>query len=213
MNLGATTEKQSSNEERSATLSPAVVKSETTEAGQRQVPDESQSKPFFAPSSATSTKPTPESQSINNIERLRDAVHVRYLFQDFIISPSGDTSSGWLAFLLPRLYATAEHDSTLNLAVRAAAYAYIGNKRRSSELQIEAQEFYGQCLKALGADLADLELATSNSTLIAVLVLSLYEVSDPRGVSCVYWLTECVSILQARTSRAFGIHMATACAR
>ena len=124
------------------------------------------------------SKLPPLSRSENpNVERLREAVYVRYLFEDFVLSPSRDTKSGWLALLLPRLYATAANDTTLNLAVRSAAYAYMGNRRQAPELQIEARETYGQCLKALAADLTSLEIATSNETAAAVLVLGLYEVS------------------------------------
>ena len=111
-----------------------------------------------------------------NIERLRDAVYIRYLFEDFVLSPSRDTESGWLALLIPKLYAEAAVDTTLSLAVRAAAFAYMGNKREAPELRIEAKEMYGRCLKTLALDLTNREIATSTSTSVAVLVLGLYEV-------------------------------------
>ena len=64
----------------------------------------------------------------------------------------------------------------MNLAVRAAAFAYMGNRRQACELQIEAREIYCQSLKVLALDLTNLEIATSTGTLTAVLVLGLYEV-------------------------------------
>lgn len=41
--------------------------------------------------------PSPRRSLSANIERLREAVYVRYLFEDFVLSPSRDTKSGWLA--------------------------------------------------------------------------------------------------------------------
>lgn len=122
-----------------------------------------------------------------NVERLREAVYVRYLFEDFVLSPNRDTKSGWLALLLPKLYAEAKNDATLKLAVRAAAYAYMGNRRQAPELQLEAGEMYGQCLKVLALDLTSLEIATSNQTATAVLVLGLYEVSIPNRLDELDW--------------------------
>ena len=127
----------------------------------------------------------PERSLGANLERLRESIYVRYLMEDFVLSPSRDTESGWLALLLPKLYAPAASKSTLSLAVRAAAYAYIGNKRKASELQLEARELYGGCLKALASDLTSLEIATSTSTSIAVLILGLYEVSQI-GDLCIF---------------------------
>ena len=113
-----------------------------------------------------------------NLERLREAIYVRYLFEDFVLSPSRDTKSGWLALLLPKLFKDASSDTTLNIAVRAAAFAYMGNKLDSPEMKIQARELHCQCLKVLGTDLTSLEVATSSSTCTAVLVLGLYEVRD-----------------------------------
>ena len=146
----------------------ASVKSESSSRGKRSVESHS-------PSGSTTSSAISSSQA-TNLERLREAVYVRYLFEDFVLSPSG---SGWLAQILPKLYATAASDSTLNLAVRAAAYAYIGNRRQAPELQIEAREMYGRSLKALASDLTNLEVATSTSTLTALLVLGLHEVNLP----------------------------------
>ena len=160
-----------------AECSDAKIKRESPQEEQEGHPDQDGG-------SATSDGPKlpPLLRSENpNIERLREAVCVRYLFEDFVLSPSRDTTSGWLALLLPSLYATAANDTTLNLAVRSAAYAYMGNRRQAPELQIEARETYGQSLKVLAADLTSLEIATSNDTAVAVLVLGLYEVSMLNG--------------------------------
>ncbi|KAL6714210.1 hypothetical protein ACLMJK_008705 [Lecanora helva] len=149
--------------------SDIAIKRETPSQVGSHLGDESASPSSYPQSPTISRSENP------NVERLREAIYVRYLFEDFVLSPHKESKVGWLEVILPKLYASSAIDSTLNLAVRAAAYAYMGNKRQARELQIEAREMYGHCLKILTADLTSLEIATSNDTATAVLVLGLYE--------------------------------------
>ena len=75
------------------------------------------------------------------------------------------------------MYADAAYDSTLNLSVRAAAFAYMANKRSDEEMRLEAKELYGNCLTKLQEDLGKTEIAGGSATLIAALLLGIYEVS------------------------------------
>ncbi len=146
-----------------------------------------------------------------NMERLREAVYVRYLLEDFVLSPSRDTRSGWLALLLPELYAAAAEDSTLKLAVRAAAWAYSGNRQAAPGLQIQAREMHCRCLKTLASDLTSLEVATSSSTCTAVLVLGLYEVRTPDQIMLLTRAYQSHSVLLAMTALISGILMDKDC--
>ena len=189
--------------------SPGSYDSNTN--GKRDVPQHSQSQGSSKPLIPSIVVPSPERSSAANLERLRESVYVRYLFEDFVLSPSRDTESGWLALLLPRLYTPTSSSTTLNLSVRAAAYAYIGNKRKSPELQLEAREMYGSCLKALASDLTSLEIATSTSTSVAVLILGLYEVSQSKHHCSFHKFIQVYSLSLAMIATASGIHMVMGC--
>lgn len=84
---------------------------------------------------------------------------------------------------VPQIHSNTPYDSTLNLTVRAAAYAYEGNKKGDGELGIEAKEIYGRALVGLRGDSGKGEGALGGCPILAgVLVLGLYEVR--RSSSC-----------------------------
>ena len=95
---------------------------------------------------------------------------------DFFLQTTDDPLSGWLG-CLGTLYAGASYNSTLNLSMRAAAYAYMANKRADGDLRLEGKELYGRALLTLKEDLGKTEIARGSATLAAALVLGMYEVS------------------------------------
>ena len=136
---------------------------------------------------------------------------IESFFEDFITSYNINTDAGYLSFL-PGMYGTVASSSSLHLAVRAAAFAYRGNKMQVRQGEVRAQELYGRALRALKTDLESPGIATSNVTLTAVLILGLYEVRMQTNVDMSFALMDVCSTLLATTITSTGIRMEKACA-
>jgi len=84
---------------------------------------------------------------------------------------------GFLELIVP-LYNQATPSSALQSATNAVALACCGHYPGRRQLIQEAVTAYGKALRRIKEDLKDPAMATSDETVLATLVFSLYEVSD-----------------------------------
>lgn len=80
---------------------------------------------------------------------------------------------------LPILLGNAKSDSTLSLVAHAVGYVYLANRTNSRESAIVHKSLYGRTLRSLRADLSQPSCQREDSTLLAVWLSCLYEVSVP----------------------------------
>ena len=103
-----------------------------------------------------------------------------YFASNFILVPVGVAPHGFMEYLVP-LMDTEPPESALRYAFNACAFALLGNRARADGInlaQLSLKEHtmaLAQTHKALGHPAA----ASTDSTLAAVLLLCLYEVSPP----------------------------------
>lgn len=134
------------------------------------------STPAFEPSSALATiapsafflprsfHDTPEQQAVNAF------------FSNYILIPRHPFSErGYLECLLP-LYQNTRHDSLLSLATVAMALAIQGTSPPNKHCRVLSQDYLGKALIKTGKAIRDPIESLKDETLIAVLLLSFYEV-------------------------------------
>lgn len=132
--------------------------------------------PAFEPSSALATiapsgfflprsfHDTPEQQAVNAF------------FSNYILIPRHPFSErGYLECLLP-LYQNTRHDSLLSLATVAMALAIQGTSPPNKRCRVLSQDYFGKALIKTGKAIRDPIESLKDETLIAVLLLSFYEV-------------------------------------
>jgi hypothetical protein len=84
---------------------------------------------------------------------------------------------------LPRMYGQAGTECALGATVHAASMAYLSRELKRTDVMETARRLYARALMATNRALADPNAAASDSTLISVLLLSLFEAlvwSHPR---------------------------------
>jgi hypothetical protein len=102
---------------------------------------------------------------------------VPFFFKNFIALPQqAESTRGFLEYLVP-LYNKARSSSVLHLATTAVAMATCGQYPGRQDLLREAVSTYGKALNKLNEDLKDPAMSTSDETVLAILMFSLYEVS------------------------------------
>lgn len=99
-------------------------------------------------------------------------------FTHFVLVPfHPDGQRGFLDCLLP-LYTATRHDSLLSVATAAVALTISGgNPWRKADYQI-GRLMFGKALRMAAAAIQDPVASTEDETLMAVLLLGFYEVSD-----------------------------------
>lgn len=96
-------------------------------------------------------------------------------FQTFVLSPKGvDTTRGYLE-VAASMYEEAKEGSALRLATEAVAISAMANEPRREDLTQHAAKHYGQALVATQVAIQDPEEATSDATLLSILLCGLYE--------------------------------------
>lgn len=111
-------------------------------------------------------------------DRLADDLHqhaISLFFQDYTIE-SCDRCPGYLDFL-PRLYGNCTVNSLLPVALLAAAYANMAQKLDRQDIAIKAMSHYRKALKVAYTVLSERLETTSDTTMTAIMLLGLYEVS------------------------------------
>jgi hypothetical protein len=103
---------------------------------------------------------------------------VPFFFKNFITLPQqAESTRGYLEYLVP-LYNRARPSSVLHLATTAVAMATCGQYPGRQQLLREAVSTYGKALKKVNDDLKDPTMSRSDETVLAILMFSLYEVSQ-----------------------------------
>ncbi len=96
-------------------------------------------------------------------------------FRDYIPFHQSTSGPTWLNFL-PSLYEYVPEGSMLWEAVSAVAFTNAAQKFHHLWFSIKAMNHYQTALKSVNATLPDHTAATSNSTLVSIILLALYEV-------------------------------------
>ena len=97
-----------------------------------------------------------------------------YFFHNFV----SEETTGVTAYshLLPTLYRQNSSFSALRKIVDAIGLASIANVKHAPELMVAAGQNYARVLRAITASIQDSKEASTDQTLIAVMLLGLYEV-------------------------------------
>ena len=100
-----------------------------------------------------------------------------FFFSTYVLMPQNNESRrGYLDCLLP-LYTTAKHNSLLSLATSAVALAITGNYPNKRTEKHLGEQMIGKVLGSVGQILQDPIESKKDETLVAVLLLAMYEVS------------------------------------
>lgn len=97
------------------------------------------------------------------------------------INQHPDTRRGCMQALLP-LYNAARAGSLLHLAVTTVSLAMFGMSRRTQDFICLGQQSFCKALLATGKAIEDPIDSLKDETLMAVLLLSLFEVSKPSNL-------------------------------
>lgn len=123
--------------------------------------------------SSRSESPSPYSKSLS--EDVQSQA-ICLFFHDYIVDACPSFCEGYLDFL-PALYAQTSEDSCLGASVLAASYANLGKRIERKDLALKASHFYQSSLEAITAAISSPQLATSDMTMTAIILLGVYEVS------------------------------------
>lgn len=101
-----------------------------------------------------------------------------FFFNNFVLSPRApDITRGFLEVAAPLFRATVD-GSSLHLATQAHSLLVIAHWPGREHLRNRAQQLYSQALKVIQQDLQDPQKATSDDTVLAILILSLFEATN-----------------------------------
>jgi hypothetical protein len=110
------------------------------------------------------------------LEYSTEAAATQFFFRNFVHLPQQSGSNrGFLELIIPS-YTKASSDSPLHLATHAVALSALGNYPGNWRLKLDAGRAYGKTLNSVNEAMKDPSLATSDQTILAILLLSLYEV-------------------------------------
>lgn len=104
-----------------------------------------------------------------------DSVATAFFFRNYIYLPQRYGSSrGYLEYLIP-MYNRSVKDSSLQLITHAVALSSLSNYPGNVALKVHASRMYGKALMAINDAVKDPTQRTSDATLLAILMFSLYE--------------------------------------
>jgi hypothetical protein len=125
------------------------------------------------PSNDESVTATPDSNLIPPLVSPLEERATCFFFKNYVLMQG--TTQGHMDYL-PALVAEIPRSEALCAAVSAVGTAGIAIARRSSEAMTLARSRYGSALKLTNAALADCVQCKPDHSLMAVLILALYEV-------------------------------------
>ncbi|TVY81600.1 hypothetical protein LSUE1_G003560 [Lachnellula suecica] len=128
-----------------------------------------------------------------------------FFLANFVLLPAKNTMRGYLDFLLPHLR-KANPDSCLSAAFTAVAMASLGTRPNSKSLLPQADLCYVKALNEINLALKDPKMASSDSGLGAVLLLSFFEQITAPRLNHQAWNSHvdgAVALLKARGPKAF----------
>lgn len=155
----------------------AKVKSGSRKSGQDTTSNESDSPQMALVSRDPSPSPT-----FSLYER---AAH--HFVSNYVLVPPQGTERGYLEFLIPLIRAK-DPDPHFKLAFEACALASFGNRvGHGSQLEEEALGTYTKALKMTVKAIRDPLLSKQDSTVVAVLLLGLFESISSRHIGLLAW--------------------------
>jgi len=105
----------------------------------------------------------------------KDIWATSFFFRSHIFLPRHkDTIRGFLQSL-PPMYEDSSPESLLHKAVHVVSLGALSNALKSAPLRSEARREYGKALQELGFTIQSPSFATSNETLMSILLFALYE--------------------------------------
>lgn len=129
-----------------------------------------------------------------------------FFFENFVLSPRGtDTTRGYLE-VAASMFDQAKHGSALRLATEAVAISAMANGARRKELTQLAARLYGRALAATQKAIQDPKEATSDATLLSILLFALYESitsSDHSNPAYAKHVEGAIAIVKARGVKQF----------
>jgi hypothetical protein len=105
----------------------------------------------------------------------KDISATSFFFQSHITWPKHDDSVRGFLEALPPMYKQSSPNSLLHKAVYAVSLGALSNARKSTPLRVEARREYGTALQELGVAIKSPSSATSDETLMSILLFALYE--------------------------------------
>ena len=100
-----------------------------------------------------------------------------YFFHNFGSADPNPHNSNPYYYVLPTLYQQDSSFGVLPKIIDAIGLACISNRKRSPELMVAAGQKYARVLRTINASIQDSEKATTDQTLLAIMLLGLFEVS------------------------------------
>ena len=101
-------------------------------------------------------------------------VATNYFFYNFV--SENPTSLTTLSHVLPTVYQRGSSFGALSKIVEAIGLAGISNVKHAPQLMVAAGQQYARVLRAITASIQDSKGASTDQTLIAVMLLGLFEV-------------------------------------
>lgn len=130
-----------------------------------------------------------------------------FFFNHFVLASRGkETTRGFLELAVP-LFQASQEGTSLYLAVEAVSVSVVANWPGRKHLQQRSTRLYGQALQAAQTALRDPQQATSNETLLSILMFSLYESVTSSDQSVQAWtrhIDGAVAIVRARGTTQFN---------
>ncbi|KAF2160561.1 hypothetical protein M409DRAFT_70317 [Zasmidium cellare ATCC 36951] len=129
-----------------------------------------------------------------------------FFFNNFVLTPrSKETTRGFLEILSPMMQ-DAQEGSALHLATQAVAMSTLANWPGRRHLMAKSQSLYTRALTAIQHDIQCPKQAVSDSTLLTVLMFSMYESVTSSEHSVQAWarhIDGAVTIVKARGTKQF----------
>jgi len=97
-----------------------------------------------------------------------------FFFRNYVLD-EGSMARGFFDYL-PAVYSQSRNNDILMDAVSAIGLAGLANYRRENHVMIRANLKYGRAVQNMSASLAKMERVKDDQTLIAVMLLGIYEV-------------------------------------
>lgn len=141
---------------------------------------------------APPTRCRPRQNSCPLTQRLVEAIHdgtqsiyppltaaleeraICFFLSNYVLIPHGAVKCGFLGFLLPLM--KLQPSAILSNALSAVALATFGNQPNAKMLKPKAEQAYSKVLRQVTNAIGDAKQAAEDTTLAAILLLSLFEV-------------------------------------
>lgn len=160
------------------------------------------------------TLPSPASQNVDLVQQMFFNPSIEkqatvFFFNNFVLPPRNEeTTRGFLEVAVP-LFHASEEGSPLHLAIEAVSVSILANWPGQRHLQQRSARSYGRALQKTQKALQDPRKAHDDTTLLAILMFSLYESVTSFERSAQAWASHiegAVALVRARGTKQFSNH-------